>query len=715
MSAPPQLSGTLASRYVIDREVGRGGMATVYRARDTRHDRDVALKVLHRDLAATIGTDRFLREIRTAARLNHPHIVALHDSGESDGLLYYVMPFIDGPTLRQRIEREGRLPPGEAVQVARQVASALDYAHRLGIVHRDIKPENVMLHEGEALVTDFGIAKAITVAAGPNLTRTGSALGTPAYMSPEQATGAEEIDARSDQYSLACVLYEMLTGQAPFIGPTAQAVIAKRFVETPRPVTAVVPDVPTNVGRALAKALAREPADRFETTAEFATALSRPSEGPEAKPVRQSIAVLPFANMSTDPENEFFADGIAEEIINAVTKVQALDVASRTSAFAFKGRNEDMREIGRKLGVATVLEGSVRRAGTRLRVTAQLIDVETGYHLWSERYDREMADVFAIQDEIAENIVKALRVVLTPREQEAIRKIATRDVRAYEFYLRGRQLFHQHRRETHERAKEMYRRAIDVDPGYALAYAGIADSASFLYMYLGGAERDLEEANAASKRALELDPSSAEAHASRGLALALTRQYQKAEEELAEAMRLDPTLFEAPYFHARTAVAQGKFELAAEMYELAASLRPDDYQPVSLSVAVLEKLGRTDAVKGALQRALVLIERVLEINPADQRALYFGVGVFQRLGDVERAEEWTARVLALGPEEPATLYNLGCHKARVGQKEEALGLLERAIEHGFAHADWLRNDPDWTLLRGDPRFERIATALEERA
>lgn len=710
MSIPSSFAG----RYVLGAEIGRGGMAVVYRARDERHDREVAVKVLHRDIAASLGPDRFLREIQTAARLNHPHIIPLHDSGESEGLLYYVMPFIEGHTLRQRLQVEKRLPVSQAIGIGRQVAAALDYAHRLGIVHRDMKPENVMLYEGEALVMDFGIAKALIAAGGDTLTRTGSTLGTPAYMSPEQAAGGDDVDARSDQYSLGCMMYEMLTGVPPFTGGSAQAIIAKRFVEVPKPVSTLANGVPAVVERAVSRALSREPAERFSTTLEFSVALEAGADvGREQKSngARQSIAVLPFTNMSADPENEYFSDGIAEEIINSLTKVQALDVVSRTSAFAFRSTNEDIREIGRKLEVRTVLEGSVRKAANRLRVTAQLIDVQSGYHLWSERYDREIADIFAIQDEIADNIVKALRVVLTAREHMALKKSATRDVRAYEYYLRGRQLFHQHRRETHVRARELYRRAIEIDPNYALAYAGIADSASFQYMYVGGEERHLEEADTASRRALELDPSAAEAHASRGIALTLTRKYQEAESELAEAMRLDPTLFEAPYFYARTALAQANYALAAEMYERAAALRPDDYQAVALSIAVLNKLDRPEAARDANLRALALIERAVEINPGDQRALYLGVGALRQLGDSKRAEEWTARVLALDPEEPATLYNLACDQAVMGHAEKALELLEHAIARGFAHSDWLRNDPDLTSLRGEPRFERLAASL----
>jgi TolB-like protein/Flp pilus assembly protein TadD len=711
-STPETIPRTIAGRYVVDSEVGRGGMAVVYRAQDTRHGREVAVKILHRELAATIGTDRFLQEIRTAARLNHPHIVPLHDSGESDGLLYYVMPFIGGQTVRQRLQRAGRIPADEAVLITRQVAGALDYAHRLGIVHRDIKPENVMLYEGEALVTDFGIAKALTVAGGENLTRTGTALGTPAYMSPEQAAGDEELDARSDQYSLACVLYEMLTGEPPFTGPTAQAVIAKRFAETPRPVTTAV-GVSDSVGRAVMRALEREPNARFTTTAEFASALATPGgTRTAARNGRRSIAVLPFANMSADPDNEYFTDGIAEEIINALTKVQALDVASRTSAFAFKGRSEDMREIGRKLGVGTVLEGSVRKAGTRLRITAQLVDVDSGYHLWSERYDRELADVFAIQDEIAGNIVKALRVVLTPAEADAIKATPASDVRAYEFYLRGRQLFHQHRKAAHRQAIEWYQKAIELDPRYALAYAGIADSSSFLYMYREATAANLQAAEEASRRALQLDPNLAEAHAAYGLAVSLRNKWDDAAASFERALELDPRSFEAAYFYGRASLARGDFEKAEEMFGRAAESRPDDYQAVGFQAMALHKLGRVEEALAAHSREVAAAERRIEINPGEARALYLGATGLMQLGQRERALDWANRAIATDPDEVSTLYNVGCLHSVAGEQDRALDYLERAIQLGFAHREWIEHDSDWDPLRSNPRFVRILESVK---
>src|SRR6476469_1148068 len=354
-------------------------MATVYLAQDVKHDRVVALKVLHPELAASLGPDRFLREIKVAARLNHPHILPLFDSGEIEGLLYYVMPYVEGESLRERLDRQQQLPIDEAIHHARGIASALDYAHRQNVVHRDIKPENVMIHEGEPMVMDFGIAKAVSTAGSQTamLTQTGMLVGTPAYVSPEQAAGEQQLDGLSDQYSLACVLFEMLSGQRPFTGATAQAILAKRFTEAPRRVRELRASVPESVERALFKAMSTDVSERYKTSALFAQALSSSSldtptdtqtMAQQTVSAAKSVAVLPFANMSADPDNEYFTDGMAEEIINALTKIQTLRVASRTSSFAFKGKNEDIGEIGHKLKVSTVLEGSVRKMGNKLRI-----------------------------------------------------------------------------------------------------------------------------------------------------------------------------------------------------------------------------------------------------------------------------------------------------------------------------------------------------------
>jgi serine/threonine protein kinase/Flp pilus assembly protein TadD len=698
----------LGDRYTIEFEIGRGGMATVYRARDPRHDRSVAIKVLNTDVAAALGTERFLQEIKTVASLTHPHIVPVHDSGETNGVLFYVMPHIEGETLRDRMTRDKCLPAAEAVRLARTLASALDFAHRHGVVHRDIKPENVMLFEGEPLILDFGIAKAISAAGGASLTRTGIAIGTPAYLSPEQASGETQLDGKSDQYSLACVVYEMIAGAPPFVANTPQGVIAKRFSERPAPLpqTANVPAAASNV---LLRALSLDPADRYATVSEFAMALATAVPAAAAESGRRSIAVLPFTNMSAEVENEFFTDGISEEIINALTKVRALDVASRTSAFAFKGNKEDIGAIGRKLKVHTVLEGSVRKAGNRLRISTQLVDVATSFQLWSERYDREMQDVFAIQDEIATSIVNALKVVLTEKEEAAIKKIPTQSVRAYEYYLRGRQLFHQRRPETLDAAEDLYRRAIALDPDYALAYAGLADCSCFRFFEHAGGDEALDQAESASRRALKLDPELAEAHASRGLALTYQRRFDEASQEFERAMELDAMLYEAPWYYARSLQAQGNFERAVVLYGRAAELRVDDYQALVFAATCYRSLGRLDEAHVAARRGIAAAERALAINAGESRALSLGAAELQFLGESARAEEWARRAVQSDPTNPLMLYNIGCLYALAGNRGLALDHLERAMELGMRNRDWLMTDPDLNSLRDDPRFAALLT------
>jgi serine/threonine protein kinase/Tfp pilus assembly protein PilF len=711
-TAADRLRSTLAGRYQVEREVGRGGMATVYLAQDLKHGRPVALKVLHPELAASLGSERFLREIQIAARLQHPHILPLYDSGEANTLLYYVMPFVEGESLRDRLTREKQLPIEDAVKVGRDVAAALDYAHRHGVVHRDIKPENVMLHEGEAIVTDFGIAKAVSAAGGESLTQTGMAVGTPAYMSPEQASGDREPDGRSDIYSLGCVLYEMLTGSAPFMGPTVQSIIMKRFTEPVPSVRATRSTVTAELEQVVSKALAKDPTDRFQTANLLVQGLGSPKvvTPPNATPLatpltttKKSIAVLPFADMSPQKDQDYFCEGIAEEIINALSKIEALHVASRSSAFAFKG-HQDVRKVGEQLGAGTVLEGSVRKAGNRLRISAQLVKVADGYQLWSERYDRELEDVFAIQDEIAENIVKALRVVLSDREKRAIEKAPTANVQAYEFYLRGRQYFHQWRKKGVEYARRMFERAMDIDPDYALAHAGAADCCSALYTWWDASKANLEGADSYSRRALALDPELAEAHEARGLALTLRKQYEEAEAEFREAIRLNPKLFEGHYFFARACLAQGKYEQAAKLFEQASELRPEDYQSPIILAEVYKALGRSADADAANRRGVQLAEARLALNPDESRALVLGAGGHCRLGNVARALDLIHQTLALDPDDSGVLYNVACVYANAGQPEEAISCLDRAIQNGFGHWEWLEHDSDLESLRGHPRF-----------
>ncbi|MDQ6769933.1 MAG: protein kinase [Gemmatimonadota bacterium] len=710
----------LAPTYTIDRELGRGGMATVCLAQDTKHDRVVALKVLHPGLAQSVGPERFLREIRVVARLNHPHILPLFDSGEVEGFLYYVMPYVEGESLRERLERETQLPIDEAIRHTMSIASALDYAHRQNVVHRDVKPENVMMYEGEAMVMDFGIAKSAIDTGEHSITRSGALFGTPAYVAPEQAAGAREVDGRADQYSLAVVLYEMLAGERPFTGATDVEAFAKRFKEAPPPVSKLREGVPASIEVALTQAMSPDPANRYPSTALFAQAVG---SGAPAAPITihttprpavsaaKSVAVLPFANMSAEADNEYFADGIAEEIINALTKIQSLRVASRTSSFAFKGKNEDIGEIGRKLKVSAILEGSLRKVGNKLRITAQLINVADGYHLWAEQYDREMADIFAIQDDISQAIVKSLRVILSEGEKLAMGKQRTVDVEAYDYYLRGRKFFHQYRRKSLEYAVQMFEKSIEIDPDYALAYAGLAIASSLLYTYFDSRVVNSVQADVASEKALELAPDLAEAHLARAFALRLGEHADETEREFEAAIKLDPKLFDAFYFYGRALKYQGRFAEAAKMLERASLLHPDDFQAPAFLGAAYAGMGMRAEANAARRRAVKLIEQRLDLNPDDARAYNLGATTLMKLGNIPRALEFATMSLSIEPDDPLILYNVACMYALMDKREDALAHLERAVHNGFGHKQAMANDPDLESIRRTPWFQAIVQAM----
>jgi serine/threonine protein kinase/Flp pilus assembly protein TadD len=703
------LNTALAGCYEIESELGTGGMATVYGARDVKHERQVAIKVLRPDITAAIGRDRFLREIRIVAQLNHPHILPLYDSGEIDELLMYVMPLVLGESLRDRLKRESTLSIADALQITKDVADALAYAHGRGVVHRDIKPGNILIEDGHAMVTDFGIALAVSAAGGKRITETGVYLGTPEYMSPEQAAGEKILDGRSDQYSLACVLYEMLTGQPPFVGPSSRAVIARHLTDPPPPLVTARPDVGLTMQESVSKALAKLPVDRYDTIQEFVDGLSAEYASESASAPR-SIAVLAFTNLSPDSENEYLSDGLSDEIINALSRIEDFRVASRTSAFAFKGSSEDIRSIGRRLNVRSVLEGSVRKAGNRLRVTAQLFNVADGYHLWSESYDREMKDVFVIQDEIAGNVVNALQVVLSDAEKRAIQKVPTTDVEAYDYYLRGRKFFYQFRKRSLQHARQMFARAIESDPEYALAYAGVADSCSFLYMYFDSSKANLAQADEASRTALQLDPELAEAHAARGLALSLGGGFVEAAVEFERAIELNPKLFEAFYFYARTCFRQGKLEEAVRLFERATDVR-EDFQALLLRALAIEGLDEHERAQVAYRRALDAIQRQLDINPEDTRALTLGAGCLARLGEDEKAVEWIHRADSIDPDDAVILYAIACVYGILGSREKAIEYLQKAVEAGFGNFGWIENDPDLDSIRADERYQSIIQGL----
>jgi serine/threonine-protein kinase len=704
-----RLASGLADRYTLGRELGQGGMATVYLAHDLRHDRDVALKVLRPEISAAMGADRFLREIKLAAGLTHAHILPVFDSGEAGGLLYYVMPSMEGRSLRERLDRERQLPLSESLRITREVASALDYAHRHNVVHRDIKPENILLHEGAAMVADFGIGKALS-AQGASLTQTGLSLGTPAYMSPEQAAGDLGTDGRSDLYSLGCVLYEMLTGEPPFTGISAQAIIAKRFV-APIPRIQATRDVPAAVDAAVTRALARTPADRFPSAAEFATALlaiSRDSDSGErgaAGPPRsdaRAIAVLPLANMSADPENEYFADGMTEEIINALAKVPGMQVASRTSSFAFKGKEVDVRQIGEKLGATSVLEGSVRKVGNRIRITAQLISVENGYHLWNETYDRQLEDVFAVQDEISRAIVEALKLRLASDGAQVVPP--TKDLEAYTLYLKGRFFFAKLSEPSLRKALTLFEQALLRDPGLARAYAGIADVWCNLADDWVAPDEAYPRAKAAAERALQRDPELAEAITSIGKVLCWHEwDFAGAEAQLSRATTLSPSYAEAHYVRGTALPLVGRLHDAIDTMAQALKLDP-------LSVHYCEWLSRFLLYAGDYDGAIAQGHRALELDEGWLRAPHYIGAAHLAKGELDQALVWFRRAQALEKSVRSYDANIVRALAALGQQEEAEAIMTRLEE--ASRQQYMRSE---VLAMGHAAigdFDRAFTALE---
>ncbi len=650
------LRDALAERYQFVRELGRGGMATVYLVQDLRHDRPVALKVLHADLARSVGADRFLREIKLCARLQHPHILTVLDSGETEGRLWFTMPFVEGESLRDRLERENQLPIEDAVRLAREAAEALEYAHRQGIVHRDVKPENILLSGDHALVADFGIARALageTKAEG-HLTETGTTLGTPAYMSPEQAAGARTLDARSDVYSLACVLYEMLAGEPPFTGPTPQAAMARRFTETPRLLRTVRETVPAHVEQAVAKALAKAPADRFPSAFKFGRALApvaptvavaaaRPRaryrsvaliglgfilglgvlfgwlrknsvEAPPAGDTAKRLAVLPFENLG-DSADGYFADGVTDEVRGKLASVRGLQVIAHRSVDEYKSTTKSYQEIGRELGVDYLLVGKVRwekldSTQSRVRVSPELIQVAGSTTRWQQPFDAVLSDVFQVQGEIASKVAQALDVALGEPEKARLEERPTASLAAWDAFLRG-EAASKRLSEVDSRsltsAMEAYQQAVALDPAFVLAWTRLSQAASLFYSNAVPSPEGAALARSAAEQALTLAPQSPEARLALGTYYDfVTGEYAKALEQFALGRRSDPNHAGLLAAAALSEQSLGRWENAVAYLERAEVLDPRSPQVAARISRSYLWLRRQDEAAAAADRGVAL-------------------------------------------------------------------------------------------------------------
>lgn len=742
--APVSLANALSDRYTIERLLGHGGMATVHLAEERKHKRKVAIKILKQEFGASVGAERFLREIGIAARLSHPHIVPLIDSGESDGSLYYISPYIPGGSLRDRLNREQKLPIDDALRIANEVGAALDYAHRNGFVHRDVKPENILFADDHALLADFGIAHVASSSADEPLTLGGLALGTPEYMSPEQASGETDIGVPGDVYGLACVFYEMLAGQPPFKGATPRATMAKQVTEKVRPVRTLRPDAPAGFERVLERALAKNPAERFSTIVQFCDALSHARSEPNRPfaATTRTIAVLPFVNSSPDPDNEYLSDGITDELINALAKVEGLRVASRTSVFALKGKAQDVRAIGALLEASEVLEGSVRRSGENLRITVQLTSTDDGRLMWSERYDRRLIDVFAIQDEIARTIVTTLRstsfadIAPTPTNRH------TENVLAYGLYLRGRYAWNKRTSEGVFEGIKYFEEAIALDPTYALAYTGLADSYSLHIDYRNvPVHEGHQKAKFYARKAIDLDDTLAEAHASLAWSSFIYDwEWDGAAREFRRAVELDPRYAPAHQWYAFMLASQGKFDEALLEAHTAQENDPS-------SVSVRRSLGYCYFYARKYEQARYHLDRAIAMNPTAEESYRIQGLILTFQKQFPAAERVLREALALAPEcgsstkailayclaaagDPSYARQIAAEleerlkseyvspveqaivQMALGDKVKALDWTERAVDERRGWVAYLRVHPIVDSLRAEPRFDEIVKRMK---
>jgi eukaryotic-like serine/threonine-protein kinase len=730
-----RLQDALADRYRLERKLGEGGMATVYLAEDLKHQRKVAVKVLRPELAHALGPERFLREIATTANLHHPHILALYDSGQtpdaSGAFLYYVMPFVEGESLRDRLDREKQLPLEDALRIAREVADALSYAHGRGLIHRDIKPDNILLESGHALVADFGIARAVSGAGADRLTETGLAVGTPAYMSPEQAAGEHDVDGRSDLYALGCVLYEMLAGQPPFTGPTVAGIVHQHLTATPPPITQLRPAVPGLVAAALERALAKNPADRFHPVGQFASALqSGPVGTRTAAPLIEpwakrwvlglfavallllggwlafraraggpgipstgrprAIAVLPFRNLRGDSTGDYFTDGVTEEILHALAQIPDLRVAARTSAFQFKGKAVDVREIGDRLDVTSVLEGSIQREGDAIRITTQLIDTRTGYQIWSGKFDRNVADLFAVEDEISRALADTLKVSLGLVARPVG---ATLGVEAHDLYFRGLSLLAQ-RGPALRQTISYFRSALASDSTFAPAWAGLAAAYELLpAYYLSSYEEALPLAEHAARQAIALDSTLGPAYAVLASVYRDRMQWAAAERSYGRALRLasnDPETIEQ---YGQLLFWSGQAEAALHWMERARKLDP--LAPIPATTA-----GVAHLFLHQYDSAAALLRHASELAPTLPLPYMWRMWTELSAGRYDSAEQAGHRIAEVTGLDPEIYSGLIRGVVDPRQRRKALRLLARTP----GTAPWALNADyrvNWFMLLGD--------------
>ena len=729
-------------RYEICSQIGAGGMGEVFLAHDTKLDRKVALKLLPSDVVDERTGDRvrrFVQEAKAASALNHPNILTIYEIDEIESEQFIATEFIDGQTLRDRI-RTGPLKAIDALDIGIQVASALNATHSVGITHRDIKPDNIMLrHDGIVKVLDFGLAKltrerepAETDSLAPTQnfinTAAGVVMGTAHYMSPEQTRGLD-VDHRSDIWSLGCVLYEMISGRQPFHGPTTIDVMSGILDREPESLLPHLAEGPRDLDRVIARALRKDREQRYQTVKDLLIDLrdlkrelesqshrsfSRPigTLSTEIVPER-SIAVLYFENMNSETDSDYFCAGMTEDIITDLSKIKELKVVSRTDVLPFRKKEVNMRQVGEALRVNYILEGSVRTAGNRIRITAQLISLRDGYHLWAERFDRQVEDIFDLQNEVSQKIVDALKISLSDTERELLTQKPTDDLLAYDFYMRGRELLYLKGRRNTENAIEMFESAIALDPGFASSYAGLAEGYSAMYEWYDGSSSWLSKAIEINQKALTIEPTLLDAKFGIAMVYFHHRLFTESKRTIEEILRDNSEFYPGHLRLGMIAELSNDLEGALRHYRRAADLKPYDEDPWRYLAGVYLKLVKVDEAQEAALKVVEITSRKLEASLDDTIVMSRLAEAYARFGSVEEANATLKRVLELEPNDGLAVYNCACAYALLGEKESSLILLRRAFESGFKTvAHWARMDNAFHSLRGDREFQQLLTELQ---
>jgi serine/threonine protein kinase/Flp pilus assembly protein TadD len=732
MVEPDSLIGQSLSHYKVLRKLGSGGMGVVYEAQDSQLGRRVALKFLPPEMAQdTQLLERFQREARAASSLNHPNICTIHAIEQHERRHFIVMELLEGETLAQNMNRQP-MTIDKLLPLGIQIADALESAHAKGIVHRDIKPANIFLTErGQVKILDFGLAKikpgevsmeqSVTLV-NAELTSPGSAVGTVSYMSPEQARG-QLVDARTDLFSSGTVLYQMSTGTLPFQGDTSALIFDAILNRSPRPAGELNPLLPAEFVRILDKTLEKDRNLRCQTATELKTDLSRlkrdlessarrakektDSDSGTHKPTRKSVAVLYFENISGAKEDEYLRDGITEDVITELSKIRGLNIFSRPTVLAFRDKQVTPVQIGQQLGAAYVLTGTLRRAGNRLRINAQLVDTQTDFPLWSDRFDREMKDVFEVQDEMARRIAEALRVTLSPEELEALSIKPTENLQAYDLYLRGKRYARRQTRQDLEFALQMFENAVAIDPSFALAYAASANACAMFYWTFSRDQTWVERAREASGKAVALRWDLPEVQVSQAWVLYAASLHDEAVRMLKKAIERKRDCEGAHYLLCRALFATGRYQEVVDIAEAAIEASGEDYNVYVPILNCLGALGKQEAARNMRQRTMAALENHLKQVPEDARARILLGSDYASLDRADDALRELNLAVTLRANEASILYNAACLYCKLKKKAEALDTLRKSWEAGFKDADWARRDPDLNLLHDDPEFDRL--------